>query len=369
MPEDAVTVERILGIRGYYLSELKIVDYFGLTDKTVARNPVLYSNEERRMAHDRVPPYGYLDQRGVNMRIRPPARNEDVALERAKYALQLGEELWMPFDAIDHQWVQDSFGGPGLASDHDGASGIDVMNDLVGDRDPEIRSRFYDVHIFDDSVVYAKSSCIWDDVDHYVYLHLVPADGSYLSHEGRLYGFDQLGFDFWERDVADPGACVARVDLPGYEIASIKIGHVTENATVLWEGSYSVYTAGAVEALREMQFWGDEPEVQSSFDVFVEGNRLIYHKLSCSAEDVGARFFLHVVPSDIDDLPADRRQFGFDNLSFNLWQNGGRVGDGCVARIDLPEYEIASVRTGQFMSEESIWEGSFEIDDASDSVR
>ena len=368
MPEDTVTVERILGIRGYYLSELKIVDYFGLTDKTIARNPVLYSNEERRMAHDRVSPYGYLDQRGVNIRIRPPARNEDVALERAKYALQLGEELWMPFDAIDHQWVQDSFGGPGLASDHDGASGINIMNDLIGDRDPEIRSGFYDVHIFDDSVVYAKSPCIWDDVDHYVYLHLVPADGLYLLPEGR--DFDQLTLNFWDIEVAaDPGACVARVDLPGYEIASIKTGHVTENATVLWEGSYSVYTAGAVEALRELRLRGDEPEVQSSFDVFVEGNRLIYHKPSCSAEDVGARFFLHVVPSDIDDLPADRREFGFDNLSFNLWQNGGRVGDGCVARIDLPEYEIASVRTGQFMSEESIWEGSFEIDDASDSVR
>ena len=368
IPEDAAAVFSSIGVSGYHLPELKIIDYHGLADKTIARNPVMRSNDERRMAHDRASPYGYLERRGVNMRIRPAARNEDGALERAKYALQLGEELWMPFDAIDHQWVQDSFGGPGLASAHDGASGIDVMNDLVGDRDPEIRSGFYDVHIVGDGVVYAKSPCIWDDVDHYVYLHLVPADGLYFSPEGR--DLDQLTLNFWDIEVAaDPGACVARVDLPGYEIASVKTGHVTYNAAVLWEGTYSVHTARAVEALSGLRLRRDEPEVQSGFDVFVDGDRLIYHKPSCSAEEIDARVFLHVHPADIDNLPADRRESGFQNLDFSLWQNGGRVGDECFARVDLPEYEIASVRTGQFTQEGSVWEESFEIDDASDNVR
>ena len=346
LPEDAVTVQGTLGNSGYSLAEMTVIDYHGLTDKTVARNPDVPPNEERRMAHDRVPPYGYLDQRGVNMLIWPPARSEDGALERARYALQLGEELWMPFDAIDHQWVQDRFGGPGLASAYDGASGIDVMNDLVGGREPEIRSGFYDVHIVGDGVVYAKSPCIWDDVDHHLYLYLTPADGSYLSAEGR--GFDQLSLNFWNIEVAaDPGACVARVDLPGYEIASVKAGHVANNGAVIWEGSYSVLTAGAAEALRGLQFRGDQPEVSSDFDVFVDGNRLIYHKPSCSAEEIDVRFFLHVHPADALDLPVHRREFGFDNLSFSLWQNGGRVGGECVAMVVLPAYEIFEVRTGQ----------------------
>ena len=348
MPKDAVTVQIILGHSGYFLTDMTVIDYHGLTDKTVARNPDVPPNEERRMAQDRVPPYGYLDQRGVNMLIWPPARSEDRALERARYALQLGEELWMPFDAIDHQWVQDRFGGPGLASAHDGASGIDVMNDLVGGRDPEIRSGFYDVHIIGDSVVYVKSPCIWDDVDHHLYLYLVPADGSYISQTGWLHGFDQLSFNFWDRDVAaDPGACVASVDLPGYKIASVKAGHVANNGAVLWEGSYSVHAAGAMETLRELQLRGDEPEVRSGFDVFVDGSRLIYHKPSCSAADIDARVFLHAHPADIDDLPLGRRESGFDNLDFILWQNGGRVRGECVAMVVLPAYEIFEVRTGQ----------------------
>ena len=88
---------------------------------------------------------------------------------------------------------------------------------------------------------------------------------------------------------------------------------------------------------------GREPEIDSVFDVFLDGGRLLYRKQPCSAEDAGARFFLHVVPADADDLSADRREPGFENLDFSLRRNGGRVGDECVARARLPNYETASV--------------------------
>ena len=129
MPEDAVTVHGVLGVRGYYMHNIRIVDYYGLADKIIARNLEVPINEKRAMAHDRRPPYGYLEQRGGNMSIWPPARSESEALERGRYALRLEEDLWMPFNAVDHQWVQDSFGGPGLVSVHDGASAVDVMDD------------------------------------------------------------------------------------------------------------------------------------------------------------------------------------------------------------------------------------------------
>ena len=372
MPEDAATVLYALGVIGYHLREMTVVDYYGLADKAIARNPSVPPNDQRIFAHDRAPPYGYLEQRGVNMRIWPSARSEAEALDHGRYALPLDEGLWMPFDAIDYQWVQDRFGGLELQTKHvdDYASATDIMNDLVGDREPEIRSGFYDVHFVDDALIYVKAPCIWDDVQHHLYLYLTPADGSYLSHEGRLYGFDQLGFDFWERDVAaDSDVCVARVDLPGYEIASIRTMQLTANQGVVWDSSYSMHTVGAFNAITEFRRQGRQPNLSFDFDVFVDANRLIYHKPSCSTDDIDARIFLHAHPADIDDLPLDRRESGFDNLDFSLWQNGGRVGHECVAKVDLPEYEVTEIKTGQLIHGERTWEGSFEIDYVSDNVR
>ena len=88
---------------------------------------------------------------------------------------------------------------------------------------------------------------------------------------------------------------------------------------------------------------GREPEIESEFDVFLVKGRLLYGKRPCSAEEIDARFFLHVFPADADDLPEERRESGFDNLDFILSDKGGRVGDECVARAHLPGYEIASV--------------------------
>ena len=362
MPEDAVMVISILGLNAYYLADITVIDYYGLTDKTVARNPVLHSNDERRMAHDRSPSYGYLNQRGVNISILPSARSEAEALDWAGYALQLGEGLWMPFNAIDRQWVQDSFGGSGLASARDGTSAIDVMNDLVRGRDPEIRSGFYDVHVVGNSVVYVKSPCIWDDVQHPLYLHVIPASNAKLPTERQAPGFYELSFDFWDRDVAaDPDACVARVDLPGYEIASVRTGQLTLEGNELWSGAYSFAAAEIVEDLRRLQDQSRQPDIASLFDVFVDSDSLIYVKGLCYQQDIDTRFFLHVIPADVDDLPADRRESGFDNLDFNLSDRGGLVGDECVARVELPEYEIASIRTGQYTPEGSIWDASINM--------
>ena len=349
MPKDAVMGIGMLGLIGYYLADMTIIDFYGLTDKTVAHNPVLRSNDERRMAHDRVPPYGYLDQRGVNISILRAARSEDEALDVAGYALRLDEDLWMPFNAIDHQWVQDRFGGPGLASDRDGASAIDVMNNLVGDRDPEIRSGFYDVHIVGDNVVYAKSPCIWDDVHERgdLYLHLASADGSHLSPEGRFRGFDSLDLSLLRNGGRVGDRCIVRADLLGYEVASIRTGQLARAKHEAWSAVYSFVASESIDELAKLRRKGIEPAIDSDFEVFVDDGRLIYHKRPCSSEEINARFFLHLHPNDVDDLPQERREFGFDNFDFSLWWNGGRVGDECVARVGLPDYEISEIRTGQ----------------------
>ena len=44
---------------------------------------------------------------------------------------------------------------------------------------------------------------------------------------------------------------------------------------------------------------------------------MVYLKSPCSAADVQVEFFLHIVPEDLEDLPADRRQHGFGGANFH----------------------------------------------------
>ena len=115
IPDDAVMAYGAVGIIPYYLSELTIVDMHGLTDAAIARAPSSHSNRERKIAHDRHPPPGYLEERGVNIEIHKAADTAEQALARAQYAVQIGPDLWMPFDSPDAQWVFSRFSGQTLS--------------------------------------------------------------------------------------------------------------------------------------------------------------------------------------------------------------------------------------------------------------
>ena len=115
LPEDAMmAIIGGIGIMPYYVPDLEIIDVHGLTDAMVARNPVTSPNYERTIAHDRRPPPVYLQQRGVNFHLYPAATSAGDALAAAHYALQVGPDLWMPFDVADHQWANERFAGRNL---------------------------------------------------------------------------------------------------------------------------------------------------------------------------------------------------------------------------------------------------------------
>ena len=93
---------------------------------------------------------------------------------------------------------------------------------------------------------------------------------------------------------------------------------------------------------------------QATFDVYTyPGARLLgYVREGCTAADVEAQFFLHIVPVEVADLPAARRQYGFDNLDFhfNAYSVSGHREKGqCWASVVLPDYPISRIRTGQFL--------------------
>ncbi len=90
-----------------------------------------------------------------------------------------------------------------------------------------------------------------------------------------------------------------------------------------------------------------EPNARSIFDVYSIENRLVYVREQCDADDTSEWFFLHLMPTDTSDLPRERRQSGFDNLDFPFEKRGVRFDGRCVAVVQLPDYAIASIRTGQ----------------------
>ncbi len=117
LPDDAVGKVGPLGVHGYYLPDLEIIDIFGLTNATIARSSHrLYVDGRRFLAHERQPPPGYLEQRGVNINVGKAAANAAEALRHAHYALEVAPNLWMSFDSGDPAWVAERFAGRNLKS-------------------------------------------------------------------------------------------------------------------------------------------------------------------------------------------------------------------------------------------------------------
>ena len=110
-----------------------------------------------------------------------------------------------------------------------------------------------------------------------------------------------------------------------------------------------------------------EPAARSDFDVYLREDAVAYLKSPCSVADVQAEFFLHVVPEDLEDLPADRRRHGFGGANFRYGIHYGNTAalafaGQCVAEHPLPDYPIARIRTGQFTpAGDQIWLVEFPV--------
>ena len=93
------------------------------------------------------------------------------------------------------------------------------------------------------------------------------------------------------------------------------------------------------------------PAARDYFDLYWRDNRLLYLRENCAAADTAAGFFLHIVPEDIADLPAERWAAGFAHGGFAFVRQGGHFDGKCLAAVPLPDYPggIKEMRTGQFV--------------------
>ena len=208
-----------------------------------------------------------------------------------------------------------------------------------------------------DALVYVGDGCTDDEAEAWFLLHVYPADPGDLPEESRAHGFENRDFELWDHGARINGRCLAVVPLPDYPVDGVRTGQYDETGD-RWAVEFSLVGADAIRAAL-----AGEPLASAVFDVYREGDALVYVREGCTEEDAGAGFLLHIVPVDVDDLPEARREHGFDNRDFAFAPRGMRVDGDCVVAVVLPDYAIASIRTGQYDETGERWSVEFTLPD------
>ena len=219
----------------------------------------------------------------------------------------------------------------------------------------------FNVHMRGGVLKYIKENCA--PADARIFLHIFPADPADLPANRREHGFANLDFQFADQGADILGNCVYERELPDYLIARLRTGHNTAPPDYPeWREDIDLAAHVAAQGVHDRILAGDygPPVAQSRFDIYLRDNALTYLKAPCAESDTDARFFLHITPAAPADLPADARERGFANLDFHFPDHGAYAGDICVASLDLPDYPIDRIRTGQFVSGEGdLWRVEF----------
>ena len=222
---------------------------------------------------------------------------------------------------------------------------------------PALRS-VYEVRIDGRALTYVRDGCGAEHEGDF-FVHVYPADPGDLPRWSRPERFERIRFSFHDHGVRFAGQCVATFELPEYGAARVRTGQIGHRNAEVWAGEFPSDPEGWLA--RSGALAAREPLARGPFGVHLDGRTLHYVRGECAEADAEARFFLHVVPADADDLPEARRASGFDNLDFAFGDRGLRYEGRCMASVALPDYAIASVATGQFAQGGEVWRAEFAL--------
>ena len=216
---------------------------------------------------------------------------------------------------------------------------------------PEAFEVFIDQDAGRKRLLYAKDNCTLAAYATPITLHIYPVNRADLPAEHQGNGFDNQDFSLEQYGGRPGGECIAMIFLPDYPIAALRTGQEGRWEVNLYPPANPDDLRAAYAALSAIQ-----PAARSNFALYRQDNRLIYLRETCAAADTAAGFFLHIIPVDVADLPAERQAAGFANLDFAFARYGGHFDGKCLAAIPLPEYPIKAIRTGQHIpGQEELW--------------
>ena len=201
-----------------------------------------------------------------------------------------------------------------------------------------------------------RAPCAEGDTHGRFYFRARPVRTADLAPRHARPGFEQHEAFAAYGDVFDD-KCLLRQPLPPWPVANVRVGQYplnSEQRELEWHASFRL-DWDRLRATRQAAL-AHEPTAKGLFDVHMRDGELIYLRAPCAAEDVRARFFLHVFPDAGNAEPRDGR---FDNLDFDFAEHGAVVDGGCVVLLTLPR-EAAWVRTGQFDPDRGVvWQAEF----------
>ena len=307
----------------------------------------LFPAAERRrfIADPDVAPSYHVDHGGRSL--LPPGAS-DILLPPVIYARQVYNNTIMRVMAADLSLV-----------DTTTADTYRAIYRLATQSEPILRSRF-EVHRSGQRLTLAKDDCPLGDAQSRIQIWMYPAHEQDLPESYHRVGRTFTGAPIITFD----GKCLAQVTLPDYDIGRIDIG-----------GVGSILSDDYVERLRQRYdgLASAEPAIRSEFSVYLQDGALHYLKPECTQRDAAARFYLHVIPADAGDLPEIRREYGYDNRDFQwrdftvsgvvpVTREGIAFEGKCLITVNLPDYDIAAIRTGQFIPGEGrLWGGELAV--------
>ena len=227
----------------------------------------------------------------------------------------------------------------------------------IAARQPTVRAR-WNVYASDaaaPSLAYLKHPCDMADLRTPFFQRLLPADARDVAHGSAMRPGDMVSRVFTPTDPflraahLFDGKCMVEVPLGDWPVETVQTGQREADGAVLWQTTFHLDE----ERFRRAWRWahGRRPAAEGQFDVHRSHGRLVYVREPCAAEDVRARFFLHVFPRDVRVLAAGKTaatSVQAANLDFDFTERGLLAEGRCVAIRRLPDYDIARIATGQF---------------------
>ena len=129
----------------------------------------------------------------------------------------------------------------------------------------------------------------------------------------------------------------------------------------------SLMTPAAAAAYREIyrQAVVGEPVIRADYDVYHQGHRLTFVKENCPPESRDAAFRASIFPPRPEVPPRDLGEVSW-YISHDVSNHGVRLGDTCLAVIQLPVYFRGDVilsrhDLGRFQPDSLVWEELYQL--------
>ena len=248
--------------------------------------------------------------------------------------------------------------------------GFDVDDVAPAKGDLVIRSD-YDVYVDYRTLVYVKDPCPQGEEGTQFFVQVIPLDESIIPKD-----LIHINLDFYftpAHALRIGNTCYAIRQLPdSYAIGHFKTGQLNAaRSGHAWIGSFfskpyriRLITEAGAPIIRSVYDVYLHPELTRTGATQTGTRRLLFSKAGCGQGDDGVRFYVHVFPINLDDLSDERKSDGHDTLEFGLDEYGGSSGGVCFAALDLPDYDIFAIRTGQYLAGDgALWEGSIILEE------